>query len=234
MAQQGLCSRREADRLIASGRVLVDGAVVNQLGIRVNPDADIRLSTQAARHRETLATILLNKPPGYVSNLPEKGYPEAVSLIRRENQQRGRPGHGNDSVPAASTLNVAGRLDIDSSGLLVLTQNGSIARRLISPDSPVEKEYRVRVSGSLDGHTIAQLCHGLSLDGRVLRPARVTQHGAHQLMFVLVEGRKRQIRRMCELVGLKVNNLTRTRIGGVTLGRLPRGQWRYLESGEQF
>ncbi len=70
MAQQGLCSRREADRLIASGRVLVDGAVVNQLGIRVNPDADIRLSTQAARHRETLATILLNKPPGYVSNLP--------------------------------------------------------------------------------------------------------------------------------------------------------------------
>jgi 23S rRNA pseudouridine2604 synthase len=181
-----------------------------------------------------LATILLNKPPGYVSNLPEKGYPEAVSLIRRENQQRGRPGHGNDSVPAASTLNVAGRLDIDSSGLLVLTQNGSIARRLISPDSRVEKEYRVRVSGSLDDHTIAQLCHGLSLDGRVLRPARVTQHGAHQLIFILVEGRKRQIRRMCELVGLKVNNLTRTRIGGVTLGRLPRGQWRYLGSGEQF
>ena len=92
----------------------------------------------------------------------------------------------------------------------------------------------MRVSDSFDDHTIARLCHGLSLDGRVLRPARVTRQGAHQLMFVLTEGRKRQIRRMCELVGLKVNNLTRTRIGGVILGHLPRGQWRYLESGEQF
>ncbi|MGA0342648.1 MAG: pseudouridine synthase [Arenicellales bacterium] len=233
MASQGLCSRREADRLIAAGQVSVDGKVVAELGSKVDPNARIQLSKAAHRERQRLATVILNKPPGIVSNQPEKGYPEAVSLILAENRddngdERIRP------VPPPYSLNVAGRLDIDSSGLLVLTQDGSIARLLISPDSTIEKEYRVRVKGQVSQRMLALLTHGLSLDGRALRPATIRKIQDDLLVFVLKEGRKRQIRRMCELVDLQVKTLTRTRIGQIRLGHLPRGRWRHLTQGETF
>ena len=233
MALQGLCSRREADKLIAAGQVSVDGTVIDELGSKVDPNARIQLSKSAHRQRKRLATIVLNKPPGIVSNQPEKGYPEAVSLIVNENrddegEERDRP------APAAHSLNVAGRLDIDSSGLLVLTQDGSIARRLISPDSDVEKEYRVRIRGQVNQRALTLLSHGLSLDGRELRPATIRQVQDDLLVFILKEGRKRQIRRMCELVDLQVKTLTRTRIGKVRLGKLTRGHWRHLTPNESF
>ena len=233
MAQQGLCSRREADRLISAGHVLVDGVTVSQLGSRVSPHADIQLSSQATQQRQSLATVLLNKPPGVVSNQPEKGYPEAASLIQAQN----RSDQGTQAtwpIPPAKSLHVAGRLDIDSSGLLVMTQDGSVARQLIAPDSQVEKEYRVHVSGPINSKVIAHLGHGLVLDGRALRPAQVTQKNPDRLIFILREGRKRQIRRMCELVGLTVHSLVRVRIGRVSLGKLKRGQWRHLTPGEHF
>jgi 23S rRNA pseudouridine2604 synthase len=128
----------------------------------------------------------------------------------------------------------AGRLDIDSTGLLVLTQDGRIAKQLIGDDSEVEKEYLVRVQGQLSEQGLKLLNHGLELDGRKLRPARVAWQNEDQLRFILKEGRKRQIRRMCELVGLKVVGLKRVRIGQVCLGDLPLGQWRYLKAGERF
>jgi 23S rRNA pseudouridine2604 synthase len=128
----------------------------------------------------------------------------------------------------------AGRLDIDSTGLLVLTQDGRVARQLIGDDSSVEKEYLVRVDGLLDSHNLALLNHGLSLDGKELRPAKVSWANHEQLSFVLKEGRKRQIRRMCELVGLRVTGLKRVRIGRVVLGDLPVGQWRFLRGSEGF
>jgi len=137
----------------------------------------------------------------------------------------------------------AGRLDIDSIGLLVLTQDGRVARQLIGEDSEVEKEYLVRVSygaeavnvqGEFPPEQLQRLCHGLSLDGVALKPAQVSWQNPEQLRFVLKEGKKRQIRRMCEQVGLFVTGLKRVRIGHVNLGHLPVGQWRYLVSHERF
>ena len=128
----------------------------------------------------------------------------------------------------------AGRLDIDSNGLLILTQDGRIAKKIIGENSSVDKEYLVRVTGKLSDKGLNLLNHGLSLDGKKLKPAKVSWQNEDQLRFILQEGKKRQIRRMCELVGLKVVGLKRIRIGNVMLGNLPPGQWRYFGAGESF
>lgn len=234
MAARGLCSRREADELIERGWVFVDGRRVSELGTRIDPQANITLAPEARTKQAARVTILLHKPVGYVSGQPEPGYEPAVSLIGAGNQFD-RDGDGPRFHPSQlKGLAPAGRLDIDSTGLLVLTQDGRIARQLIGDDSEIDKEYLVRVEGELTPDGLARLNHGLELDGRRLRPARVEWLNADQLRFVLREGRKRQIRRMCELVGLKVTGLKRIRIGRVKLGDLPLGQWRYLRDDERF
>ena len=234
MSELGLCSRREADEWIGNGWVRVDGEVVDTLGVRVSPQARIEIDPAALEHQGEKVTILLHKPVGYVSGQAEDGYQPAIVLIRPENRWaedptpiRFRPGHLRGLAPA-------GRLDIDSTGLLVFTQDGRVARHLIGQDSEVEKEYLVRVEGALSDEGMALLRHGLELDGVKLKPARVSWQNEHQLRFVLREGRKRQIRRMCELVGLVVVGLKRVRSGSVPLGRLPVGQWRYLGRHEKF
>ncbi len=233
MAQRGLCSRREADSYIEQGLVYVDGVRIDTLGTRVAPDCAIRLDRRAAEQQSQRVTLLLHKPVGYVSGQPEPGYTPAVQLIRAETHWHGCP--GPRLTPAMlKGLAPAGRLDIDSTGLLVLTQDGRVARQLIGEDSEVEKEYLVRVEGRLDAQDLALLNHGLSLDGVRLRPAQVEWQNEDQLRFILKEGRKRQIRRMCELVGLRVTGLKRVRIGRVMLGSLPLGQWRHLNPDERF
>jgi 23S rRNA pseudouridine2604 synthase len=234
MARRGLCSRREADDFIAKGWVYVDGRKVDQLGVRILPDQEITLDPAAHAASDELVTILLHKPVGYVSGQPEKGYEPAVVLIRPENRwakdrspRLFRPDHLRGLAPA-------GRLDIDSHGLLVLTQDGRVARRIIGQDSEVDKEYIVRVTGEIDEARLARLRHGLWLDNHPLLPAGIERTGVAELCFTLKEGKKRQIRRMCELVGLKVTGLRRIRIGRITLGNLPSGQWRYLDDGERF
>jgi 23S rRNA pseudouridine2604 synthase len=137
-------------------------------------------------------------------------------------------------LPPAKTLHVAGRLDIDSSGLLVLTQDGQVARQLISPNSQVEKEYVIRLTERVPIAALVQMQGELTLDGHLLKPVQITQTDDRTLNLVLQEGRKRQIRRMCDLVGLKVHSLVRVRIGRVGLGDLSRGRWRYLDSSEVF
>ena len=233
MSERGLCSRREADTYIAKGQVFVDGQRISELGTRVDPACEIKLATEASQQQQARVTVLLNKPIGFVSGQPEPGYTPAVTLIRPEN--RWAEGGGPAFQPAhLKGLAPAGRLDIDSTGLLVLTQDGRVAKQLIGDDSEIEKEYLVRVQGSLDDQGLKLLNHGLSLDGVKLRPARVAWQNEDQLRFILREGRKRQIRRMCELVGLKVVGLKRVRIGRVMLGHLPMGQWRYLREDERF
>lgn len=234
MAERGLCSRREADNYIERGWVRVDGAIVSELGSKAYPGQAITLDRQAQRRQTSRVTILLNKPVGYVSAQAEKGYRPAVSLVRADTHYRGdrsplrlEPGQLRGLAPA-------GRLDIDSQGLLILTQDGRIARQLIGEDSEVEKEYLVRVQGRIATNGLALLNHGLELDGKPLRPAEVAWLNADQLRFILREGRKRQIRRMCEKVGLKVVGLKRVRMGTVALGDLPPGQWRYLKEWERF
>ncbi len=233
MAERGICSRREADELIEHGWVLVDGRRISELGTRIAPDAHIELAPEALQHQAQRVTILLHKPVGYVSGQAEDGYQPAITLIGRDNQFD-RDTAQRFHFSQLKGLAPAGRLDIDSTGLLVLTQDGRIARQLIGEDSKVEKEYLVRVEGELVPDGLALLQHGLSLDDRPLRPAQVEWINDDQLRFVLREGRKRQIRRMCELVGLKAVGLKRVRIGRVVLGDLPLGQWRYLREDEQF
>ena len=233
MAERGLCSRREAARLIEQGKVLVNGQVVDRLGSRFDPTVCIVLTPEIQRERERLVTVLLHKPPGVVSNQPEKGYQEAASLITRKNFQR-LAGQIARELPPAKTLHVAGRLDIDSSGLLILTQDGQVARQLISPNSQVEKEYVVRLTERVPTAALVQMQGELTLDGHLLKPVQITQTDDRTLNLVLQEGRKRQIRRMCDLVGLKVHSLVRVRIGRVGLGDLSRGRWRYVDSSEVF
>lgn len=234
MASRGICSRREADAFIERGWVRVDGEVVDTLGTKVYPDQVVTLSEEARASQTGSVTILLNKPVGYVSSQPEKGYPPAVSLIGETARFKGDRSPRKFDRSHIKGLAPAGRLDIDSTGLLVLTQDGRIARQLIGEDSEVEKEYLVRVQGDVTEEGLRRLHHGLSLDGKALKPADVTRLNDDQLKFVLREGKKRQIRRMCEQVGLKVVGLKRVRIGSVLLGNLPIGQWRYLGEDERF
>ncbi|HEX7387084.1 MAG TPA: pseudouridine synthase [Castellaniella sp.] len=234
MAQRGLCSRREADAYIERGWVRVDGQVVSELGTKALPSARITLERQAARRQTDKVTIILNKPVGYASHQTDKGYRVAASLIEARTLYHPKTSHRTFEPSHLRGLAPAGRLDIDSQGLLVLTQDGRIARQLIGEDSSLEKEYLVRVEGRLAGRGLELLNHGLTLDGHLLRPAKVQWQNEDQLHFVLQEGRKRQIRRMCEQVGLKVVGLKRVRMGHVVLGDLPVGQWRYLREGERF
>lgn len=234
MASRGICSRREADAFIERGWVRVDGEVVDTLGTKVYPDQVVTLSEEARASQTGSVTILLNKPVGYVSSQPEKGYPPAVSLIGETTRYKGDRSPQKFDRSHLKGLAPAGRLDIDSTGLLVLTQDGRIARQLIGENSEVEKEYLVRVQGDVTEEGLRRLRHGLSLDGKPLKPADVARLNSDQLKFVLKEGKKRQIRRMCEMVGLKVVGLKRVRIGNVRLGNLPAGQWRYLGKDERF
>ncbi len=234
MSQQGLCSRREADSYIERGWVLVDGVPVTELGTRIDPNQRITLAPAAHSRQEASVTILLNKPIGYVSGQAEQGYRPAVTLVSAQTHFKGDRSPLRFSPAHLGGLAPAGRLDIDSTGLLVLTQDGRIARQLIGERSEIEKEYLVRVEGSLLAKDLAKLNFGLSLDGAALKRAEVTWQNKDQLRFKLREGKKRQIRRMCELVGIRVTGLKRVRIGKVALGDLPAGQWRYLRGDERF
>jgi 23S rRNA pseudouridine2604 synthase len=233
MAERGLSSRREADAYIERGWVFVDGQRVTELGTRADPQCTITLDKKAQACQQRQMTILLHKPVGYVSGQPEPGFIPAVTLIQPENQVA-MPGTPLFQAAHLKGLAPAGRLDIDSTGLLVLTQDGRVARQLIGENSTIDKEYLVRVEGFLDAKGLALLNHGLTLDDRALRPAKVEWLNEDQLRFVLREGRKRQIRRMCELVGIRAVGLKRVRIGRVKLSDLPLGQWRFLREDESF
>ncbi|WP_367949057.1 pseudouridine synthase [Paraburkholderia sp. NMBU_R16] len=243
MSELGLCSRREADEWIANGWVRVDGERIDTLGARVRPDQQIEITRDAHAAQSRQVTILLHKPIGYVSGQAEDGYEPAVTLVTAANRWDGDRSPVRFSPSHLRALAPAGRLDIDSTGLLVLTQDGRIAKQLIGEHSSVEKEYLVRVTygehtTDVDKHfpadKLALLRFGLSLDGAALKPAKVSWQNGEQLRFALREGKKRQIRRMCELVGLHVVGLKRVRMGRVALGALPQGKWRYLLADEAF
>jgi 23S rRNA pseudouridine2604 synthase len=242
MSELGICSRREADDWIEKGWVRVNGRVA-LMGMQVSASDKIEVLKEASKAQEMRVTILLHKPMGYVSAQAEDGHTPAVELIQARNRW------SEDTAPLRFNhaqlrgLAPAGRLDIDSVGLLVLTQDGRVAKQLIGEDSRIEKEYLVRVQyGEAQGpaqeftpqRALDLLRVGLSLDGKPLKPAQVQWQNPDQLRFVLQEGKKRQIRRMCEQVGLKVVGLKRIRMGRVTLGNLPVGQWRYLHPKEHF
>ena len=242
MADLNMCSRREADEWIANGWVKVNGQIA-EMGVKVTSSDRVQVDKAATGHQANQVTILLNKPMGFVSGQAEDGHQPAATLFTADNRWRDDNARFFFHASQIRGLAPAGRLDIDSIGLLVLTQDGRVARQLIGEDSEIEKEYLVRVSmGDVTTNVqtvfppsqIARLRHGLSLDDKPLLPAQVEWQNPEQLRFVLKEGKKRQIRRMCEQVGLKVVGLKRIRIGNVVLGNLPIGQWRYLGAHERF
>jgi 23S rRNA pseudouridine2604 synthase len=271
MAELGLASRREADEWIGKGWVKVNGQVA-EMGMQVLPTVRIEIDKKAQGEQANQVTILINKPLGLVSGQAEDGHEPAITLVQPQNRWREDNARFFFHPSQLKSLVPAGRLDIDSTGLLVLTQDGRVARQLIGEDSLMEKEYLVRVvytgtentaaalsAAATYGGKITQLSriddddpvstdvqsvfpqgklallrHGLSLDGQALRAAKVEWQNPEQLRFVLTEGKKRQIRRMCEQVGLKVVGLKRVRVGNVMLGNLPLGQWRYLAPHERF
>jgi 23S rRNA pseudouridine2604 synthase len=246
MSEKGLASRREADTMIERGYVYVNGIQITELGTKVFPTDNITLSAEALQKQKQLMTIILNKPIGYVSSQPEPGYEPAIRLIQPENQFIGvenvKTKYQRLKMGDLKNIAVTGRLDIDSQGLLILTQDGRLAKKIIGEDSQIEKEYLVRVQYEGKGQPqsvfppdqLKLLNFGLSIDGEKLKPAKVDWVNEDQLRFVLNEGKKRQIRRMCEQVGLYVVGLKRVRVGKLMLGKLPEGKWRFLDPTESI
>lgn len=238
MSERGLCSRREADELIAKGQVYVNGVKVSELGHKVTRDVRISLESEAMAAQKKVITVLLNKPVGYVSNLPERSYKQALDLITGDRYF----GDAEKDLPkdfwqliqnAPKKLSVVGRLDIESQGLLILTHDGRLVKAIIGENSEVEKEYIVRVRGELTDEGLDLLNFGLAIDGEPLKKAQVSWLNEDQLKFILKEGKKRQIRKMCEMVGLEVLGLKRVRIGKLPLGSLPEGRWRLMSEAEK-
>jgi 23S rRNA pseudouridine2604 synthase len=232
MAQRGLCSRREAERLIDEGLVTVNGVVMREQGCKAAPDADIRIAERGTSRLAAQVTIALHKPLGIVSTQPEPGQTPAWKLVKHATAS------GEVDVELlgritrdASSLSVAGRLDRASRGLLVLTQDGTVARRIIAGEG-VEKCYVVTTREPVTDGQIRKLRGPLRLDDRELRPMQVQRLGDDTLRFVLVEGRKHQIRRVLRHVGLNVADLVRTAVGPIALGDLPEGRWRLVTASE--
>jgi 23S rRNA pseudouridine2604 synthase len=228
LGQTGVCSRREADTLIANGLVSIDGETISDAGRKIQPGETLTLNDTAQAALASGMTLVLHKPVGYVSGQPDPGKIPAVRLLTKPNRI------GEGEIPARdASLPPIGRLDEDSRGLLLLSSDGVVAKAVIGPASQLDKEYLVVVDGVITEGKLSRLRHGLVLNDKPLKPARVTQIEPQRLRFVLNEGKYRQIRRMCELVGLEVVDLYRTRIGPLELGDLPEGRWRHLTDEER-
>lgn len=231
----GVCSRREAEGLIASGQVMVEGQVIKDLGHKITQGQTVSLGVGGQSELQDKLSLIYHKPIGIVSGQPEPGKIPAVRMIKRANLW---PDLLDPQTPprypgSQSQLAPIGRLDEDSRGLLILSEDGVLAKAIIGPQSELEKDYWVRVRGKITRDKLRLLCHGLELDGRKLRPAEVTWVGEQDLRFILTEGRNRQIRRMCDLVELRVTDLYRDRIGPLSIGDLPEGMWRPLTASER-
>ncbi|WP_309646672.1 pseudouridine synthase [Phenylobacterium sp.] len=229
LAQNGVCSRREAEGLIAQGLISIDGERVDDAGRKIAPGQTLTLADVAQAALESAMTVIIHKPVGVVSSQPDPGQIPAVRLLTAEALY----GPAATIPDWDSRLAPVGRLDMDSRGLLILSEDGVVAKAVIGPDSNLEKEYMVRVGGQITEKKLTMLRHGLQLDGRQLRYAKVKVVEGQLLRFILKEGRNRQIRRMCEMVDLTVVDLFRVRIGTLRLADLPEGRWRHITPAER-
>ena len=221
LAECGIASRRKAEELIAAGKVKINGHIA-EIGAKVDPKRDkVTVRGKAVVPVNEKVYIMLNKPRGFVTTMSDELGRKTISDLVADAQARIFP---------------VGRLDRDSEGLLIMTNDGDFANKLTHPSSHVNKTYRVTVKGVAEEEQILQMKEGIVLDGRKTLPCDcfVAERKPDRtvLIFVLNEGRNRQIRRMCEEVGLEVLRLKRTEIAGVKLGMLPQGKWRPLNERE--
>jgi 23S rRNA pseudouridine2605 synthase len=216
LARAGLGSRRICDEMVAAGRVRVNGAIADP-GSRVDAESDrIEVDGVAIGVRPGLVYYLVNKPRGVVSTSSDpQGRPTVVEM-----------------VPAEPRVFSVGRLDADTEGLLLVTNDGDLAQRVAHPSHGVDKEYLAEVKGVLTRGALRQLREGVELDDGMTAPAKVSQVGGGALRIVLHEGRNRQVRRMCEAVGHPVQRLVRVRIGSLSDRKLEPGEWRELTQAE--
>jgi len=229
LAQRGLCSRREAERLVVAGSVLVNGEVITDPGRRIAMNAEIIVAEAGRKRLDRRVTVLFNKPRGIVSTQPEGKQTPAWSLLTPQRCADAEP----DPTVLAEPWHCAacGRLDQDSRGLLVLSQDGALAR-LITGSHQWSKEYLVTVDVEPDPRQVSALRKLRALDGRPILPMQVEPVSERQLRFVLHEGRKHQIRRTCSFVGLTVVDLLRERVGPWNLDGLDEGRWRVVPRSE--
>ncbi len=217
LSAAGVCSRRKGETFILAGRVTVNGEPVTVLGTLVDPDKDqVLVDGKPASIKADSVYIVLNKPAGYVTSCDHPG--EKIVL---------------DLVDIGSRIFPVGRLDKDSSGLLLLTDDGRIHHRLSHPSFDHEKEYDVTVEQPLTEGVLKKLARGVVLRGTKTRPAEIKKVSPVRFKITLQEGRNRQIRRMVEKVGHKVLILNRIRVAHIRLGKLKKGTWRYLSDAER-
>jgi pseudouridine synthase len=216
LADLGLASRRGAEPLITGGKVLVNGAVVTELSTRVDPAKDKVTLAPGALDATGPVGYLLNKPVGYVTTKGEEEGPAIWDLL----------------PPAAAAMSYAGRLDKDSRGLVLMLADGRVSHAITAPESHLEKEYEVACDPEPTGYQLEKMAKGMKLKDGPTRPCRVEPMGGRRFRIVLTEGRNRQIRRMCERVGLDVRDLRRVRVGPLRLGSIAEGQWREMRPAE--
>jgi 23S rRNA pseudouridine2605 synthase/23S rRNA pseudouridine2604 synthase len=217
LSRAGICSRRKGEEYIKAGWVKVNGEVVTALGIKVDPERDaVEVDKDAIRSDSKPTYIALNKPRGYVSSCHQQN--EKIVL---------------DLLDISERVYPVGRLDKDSTGLLLLTNDGHLHHRLSHPSFNHEKEYAVTVARPLPEGALRKLAKGLPMMGTRTRPARVKRISARRFRIVLQEGKNRQIRRMVRKVGGEVTHLKRIRVANIKLGNLPSGNWRYLTNMEK-
>ncbi|UCE40940.1 MAG: rRNA pseudouridine synthase [Candidatus Aminicenantes bacterium] len=222
LALAGVASRREADRMISEGRVSVNGETAEMLGIQVDEVKDkVAVDGKIVKPMKSDVYLMLNKPPGYLVTAKDPFLRPTIT----------------DLLPAMKNrIFPVGRLDFDSEGLLLLTNDGDLANRLMHPSYQVIKEYRIRVRPKPDLSTLATLEKGISLDGKKTAPAKfrilTTTVKGTLLMAKLHEGRKRELRRMFECMGFRVIALKRVKLGSLHLGPLKKGKWRHLKREE--
>jgi 23S rRNA pseudouridine2605 synthase len=218
LAQAGVCSRRAAEELIRQGRVRVDGTLVTEMGLKVDQNRHrITVNGKSLQGSEEKITLLLNKPKGYVTTMSDpQGRPIVSSLIKNIEQR----------------LFPVGRLDLDTEGALLMTNDGELAQKLLHPKFEVNKTYQVVIRGHIDQKKIQALEQGIDLDGRQTWPAKITVQEKSEkittLHIIIHEGRKRQVRRMFEAVGHPVVHLKRLAYGNLRLGNLAPGKYRLL------
>ncbi|MBU0706094.1 rRNA pseudouridine synthase [Patescibacteria group bacterium] len=218
LSEQGIASRREADRLIAAGMVKVNGKTVTEMGIKVDPETDkVEVDEVRVKEDRRLVYIVLNKPKGYVCSMkPTREDPDIVT----------------DLIDVGERVYPVGRLDKETTGLLLLTNDGTLVNRIIHPSAESEKEYEVTFYVQIPEGVLDRLRAGVKLAGESTLPTRVKKVGPAKIRIVLREGKNRQIRRVCQKVGFPVKTLKRTRIKNLHLGDLPLGRWRHLTEGE--